>query len=56
MINYKGKKTLVCVFFALMELSDENSSRRKVVNYFYQKALSNMFEWVLNTPLMILTF
>ena len=29
----------------------ENSDRRKVVNYFFQKAPSQMFDWVPNTPL-----
>ena len=36
-----------------MELFRENSWRLKAVNYFRKKAPSQMFDWVLNTPLLL---
>ena len=39
-----------------MELFSENSSRLKSINYFGKKIPSQMFDWVLNTPLQNLIF
>ena len=36
------------------ELLCENSYGLKSVNYFRKKALSQIFDWVLNTPLNVL--
>ena len=39
----------LCQTFVI-ELYSKNSQRLLAVNYFRLKALSNMFEWALNTP------
>ena len=35
----------------MMQLLSENSQWPQAVNYFRKKALSQMFDWILNTPL-----